>query len=91
MLSLRTLPLLIAVAASALVGCKSHCRQLAEKLCDCSVSTVDREACLQDVQTREGNATVEATDDQKCADLLEQCDCHTVETAEGKIACGLAR
>lgn len=88
---LPTLSLLIAVSAGALVGCKGSCRQLAEKLCDCAVSTIEREACLTHAQSLESQNPPTDEDNRACAELVDQCDCHQIDTAEGKQRCGLAR
>ncbi|MBX5481000.1 MAG: hypothetical protein IRZ16_04000 [Myxococcaceae bacterium] len=76
-------------------GCKSPCRQLSEKRCECTTGTVEREACLQDAQQLEENADargdLDAAAQERCASFLETCDCHNIDTAEGKAACGLAR
>lgn len=81
------------VAALLGAGCKSPCRQLAEKLCECATNSVEREGCLREAQRREANPVREITaEDQKaCEALVEQCDCHLIDTAAGKRACGLAR
>ncbi len=85
---------IIAVASVALLGaagCKGSCRQLAEKICECEPNTVDREQCIQTVSQRSAAATVTDQDAATCEALLEQCDCNTIDTAEGKRACGMAR
>ena len=83
-----------AVTAVALLGgagCKGSCRQLAEKLCECEPNTSDRESCLQRVSQRSSAVTVDANDEAVCETLIEGCDCNTIDTEEGKKACGLAR
>ncbi|WP_257455102.1 hypothetical protein [Archangium lipolyticum] len=64
--------LLISSALLALAGCKSSCRELSERLCDC-VEPVNRTICLQavaDEQTR-----VEETEEQlaACEEKLTTC------------------
>ena len=84
----------MAVATVALLGaagCKGSCRQLAEKLCECTANTVEREQCLQGVSTRSSGAVLTAEDEATCEALIDQCDCNNIETAEGKRACGMAR
>ena len=85
LLVLLVAPLLFASA------CRSPCRQLSEKLCECSETTYQREACLRRASTEESRVAPTPAQDQACADLLPGCDCHTIETTEGKQACGLAR
>lgn len=89
--------LLLASSLLALVGCKSPCRELSERFCDC-VDQYQRSACLTAVAERE--RSFEPTDDdlavceQKLAtckidaDDRKTCD---LNTDEDKAACGLAR
>jgi hypothetical protein len=81
---------LIALCGLAL-GCKSQCRQLSEKLCECQPTTADREACLRKASNEEGRIQPTAENEETCAALLPGCDCKAIDTAEGKRACGLAR
>jgi len=80
-----------ACALFAGAGCKGPCRQLAERLCTCLASTAAEDACLQNVANEDGRIGPTSQDNAVCAQLLYQCDCHTVNTVEGKVACGLAR
>lgn len=84
----------IAVAALALsVGCKSNCRQLSEKLCDCTNSSTERTSCLQVAANKESaisSAPLTAEDDETCKALLEECDCRLIDTPAGKVRCGFA-
>lgn len=85
--------ILVAIAASALVlgGCKGSCRQLAEKLCECESNTVEKEQCLREVSAQEQFTEPTAEDEAFCESKLEVCDCHLIDTAQGKKDCGLAR
>ena len=73
-------------------GCKSNCRQLSEKLCDCTTSTTEKTSCLQYAASKEtaSGVIVTAADEDLCASLLTQCDCRLIDTPEGKVKCGLA-
>lgn len=71
-------------------GCKSNCRLLSEKACECSVNTYARDLCLRTVSANEASSQLTADDERLCGSLLERCDCRLVQTTEGKIACGLA-
>jgi hypothetical protein len=93
-------PVAIAVLSLALLGltgCKSACRQLSEKLCDCNTNSVERELCVR--RAANDQALVEPTsqDEETCDALLnekdpsKQCTCENYQTDEGKVACGLAR
>lgn len=90
---MRRLASILAVASLALLACKSPCRQLSEKLCECAETTVQRDACRTAAGQREQGANPTAEDQAVCQALLDadQCNCHTLETAETKRACGLAK
>ena len=89
-LKMRSL-LVVAFAALALTGCKSKCRQLSEKLCDCSINTAEKDSCLRRASNAEGISPPTADDEAYCDGLLTKCDCRLVDTAQGKVNCGLAR
>ncbi|MDP1918270.1 MAG: hypothetical protein Q8L14_18640 [Myxococcales bacterium] len=76
---------------AGLSGCKSPCRQLSERQCDCQASSYDRNTCLQRAATNESTFVPTAGDNQRCAELVEQCDCRLIDTPEGKRKCGFAR
>jgi hypothetical protein len=89
---LSRLPALLAfVAALILTGCKGDCRQLTEKLCECSQTTLEREACLRRASAEDARVAPTAEDEQVCGQLLPGCDCRIIDTPEGKKACGLSR
>jgi hypothetical protein len=83
--------LFIVVAALALTGCKSKCRQLSEKLCDCALNNTDKTSCLTRASTLENSSYPTDADEAACAPLLDGCDCRLIDTPEGKVKCGLAR
>jgi hypothetical protein len=88
---MRRLFLAPILVLALLTGCKDHCRQLAESLCDCAANTNEKQACLQVVANRASIISVTSAQDNDCAALQPLCDCHTVATVEGKYKCGLAR
>lgn len=93
-LSMRRLLFLAPVlflSMALVTGCKDHCRQLSESLCDCAANTNDKTACLQAVANRASLISVSSEDDSRCEALQPGCDCHTVGTVQGKYRCGLAR
>lgn len=69
-------------------GCKSHCRVLSEKLCDCTTNSSEKTACLQLVASRSVEPT--AAQEDVCKALEETCDCRLIDTPSGKERCGLA-
>lgn len=87
----RILSLCVAVSATLLAGCKSSCLKLSEKLCECSANSIDKEGCLQEAKNRDSFTEPDADANARCEALIDQCDCRTLATAEGKIHCGLAR
>ncbi|QSQ20198.1 hypothetical protein JY651_33705 [Pyxidicoccus parkwayensis] len=82
---------LLCSTLSGLAGCKGACRELSEKLCDCSTNSVEKELCLQRAAQEEGRVEPTPEDETVCEGLVDGCDCHNIETAEGKKACGLSR
>jgi hypothetical protein len=89
---------LLCSALLALVGCKSPCRELSERLCDC-VEPFERDECIQLVSDREQSAEPTDEDLAACEARLDTCtidaddrrSCDILLTDEGKAACGLAR
>jgi len=72
-------------------GCKTSCRQLSEKLCDCTLSATERTSCLQVAANKETSSIViTAEDEANCEALLDQCDCRLIDTPAGKQRCGFA-
>jgi len=83
-----------AVALLGLAACKGNCRQLSEKMCDCATNTPDRENCLSAISQEASRVAPTPDQEQVCGALLKAtpgCDCHHVDTLEGKRACGMAR
>jgi len=85
------LALFALLAAFALAGCSNPCIKLAEKICECQTNTVDREACNQRASNEKAQIDLTRTDEDRCAALVDKCDCHALATPEGKRNCGLAR
>ncbi len=89
---------LLSSALLSFAGCKSPCRELSERLCDC-VELFDREDCLRTVAVEESNLELTAEQQEVCEQRLTTCNidpndrstCALLETDEGKQACGLAR
>lgn len=83
---------LLAFASLLLVtsGCKSQCRLLSEKLCDCTTNTTDKTSCLSRAATQEANYPPTEANEARCEVLATTCDCRLVDTQAGKERCGLA-
>lgn len=71
-------------------GCKTQCRVLSEKRCDCMLTTSERTACLTDVATREANNPPTDLDEDFCKSKLDVCDCRLLDTPEGRADCGIS-
>lgn len=71
-------------------GCKSQCRVLSEKLCDCTTNTTDKTACLSRAASQEANNPPTPENEVTCQALYPDCDCRLVDTPSGKMRCGLA-
>jgi len=82
---------LLLAAAALLAGCKGNCRKLSERLCECEANSYLKDDCNRRAANEEGRIGTKPADENRCAALLETCDCHTINTPEGKRACGLAR
>ncbi|MCI0570600.1 MAG: hypothetical protein L0Y66_07605 [Myxococcaceae bacterium] len=92
MRTLHVLALCLPLSLVTLTGCKSSCRALSEKLCECKPTTGEREACLRAVAQNEAAAPPLTVDDEAtCTAKLETCVCENLDTPDGKEACGLAR
>lgn len=86
----RTAATVLVSALFALAGCKGPCRQLSEKLCECTTTTSEKELCLQRVSNEQNRFEPTAEEEAVCEGLVDKCDCHTIDTDEGKRNCGLA-
>lgn len=82
---------LLLLALAFAVGCKGNCRKLSERLCDCQANSVLKDDCNRRAASEESRIGSKAPDEVLCASLLKTCDCHNVDTPDGKRACGLAR
>jgi hypothetical protein len=83
--------LLALACALALAGCKTNCRQLSEKLCDCSINSAEKDNCMRRASNSEAINPPNEMDEAYCKGLLDTCDCRLIDTAQGKANCGLAR
>jgi hypothetical protein len=83
---------LIAFSSLLLVtsGCKTQCRLLSEKLCDCTTNSTDKTNCLQSVAARDGTYVATEQSEATCEALAPNCDCRLVDTQAGKERCGMA-
>lgn len=75
----------------ALAGCKSPCVELAEKICECESTSTLRDQCNRRASDEASRVDVTAADEEICTSLVDVCDCHALDTQQGKLNCGLAR
>lgn len=87
----RVLFLAMATAALSGAGCASNCVKLAQKICDCQTTQVDRDNCNANVSARADQVNPTSADEDTCGKLIDTCDCHDLNTPQGKQNCGLAR
>jgi hypothetical protein len=83
--------LLMVLTALLPLGCKGKCRQLSERLCDCEPSSFAKDDCNRRASSEESRVKPTPQDELRCDQLLKTCDCHTIDTDQGKFNCGLAR
>jgi hypothetical protein len=79
------------LSAFFFAGCKGNCRKLSERLCDCAANSALKDVCLQRVGNEDSRIAATPADEARCSTLLQTCDCHTINTVQGKVNCGLAR
>lgn len=93
----------LSLALLGLAGCKGACRELSEKLCDCSTNSVQRELCIRRAANDEARVEPTAEEEVVCEERLASCNCDPLKPNQttdevdedainrAKIACGLAR
>lgn len=94
---MKRLLLAAAVSLAALAGCKNPCLELAQKLCECESTATLRDSCSQRATDEANRNAVSPDQEANCRELMapsdggRPCDCHMLDSPEGKLACGLAR
>jgi hypothetical protein len=91
----------LSLALLGLAGCKGSCRELSEKLCDCSTNSVQRELCIRRAANDEARVEPTAEEEARCEELNNTCQCDVLRPDQdnvdedainrAKVACGLAR
>ncbi|MGC4118156.1 MAG: hypothetical protein QM765_27115 [Myxococcales bacterium] len=85
------------VCLLSLGGCKNKCLELAQRICECEATSTLRDNCNQRASDQGNKVTVSPQDEENCAKLIDgdpanrECDCHALDTTEGKLNCGMAR
>ncbi len=94
---MRVLPVILLVAFGLLSSCKSQCRQLSERMCECALNSNEKQTCLGRAASNEGSNPPSYDQEELCRAAIygtgsrAPCDCRLIDTPEGKIRCGLAR
>lgn len=88
---LMRLVLLLVTLSLGLTGCKSACRQLSERLCECALNSAEKSACASRAGNSEGVNPPTPDQEVNCKALLPNCDCRLIDTPAGKLRCGLSR
>jgi hypothetical protein len=88
------------LALLGLSGCKGACRELSEKLCDCSTNSVQRELCIRKAANDEARIEPSSEQEAVCEARLDSCNCDALRPNQddvsdeainqAKVACGLA-
>jgi hypothetical protein len=87
---MRALRLAFALTALSAAACATPCEELASKICACEGSLAAIDACEQRATQTEDLLDVTEEDQNRCDGFVDSCDCHALDTAEGKRRCGLA-
>jgi hypothetical protein len=59
-------------------ACSNPCEDLAERICSCELTAVERQACRADRITSR-NVEVSANDEEVCAVALDTCTCAALD------------
>jgi len=90
-MSTRLLAAALLAATALFAGaCSSDCEELAEKICACEPTRTQVDACKRRAAERESKTDPGASAQERCASLVDSCNCHALGTAAGDRACGLA-
>ena len=73
-----------------LAGCSTPCEELAAEICACEPSRSARDACERRAGQQADASEPSDAEQNRCERLIDTCDCHVLDTAAGKRACGLA-
>jgi len=90
----------LSLALLGLSGCKGACRELSEKVCDCSTNSVQRELCIRRAANDEARVEPTSEEEAVCEQRLGVCKCEVLQPDQdnvseeiinqAKVNCGLA-
>ena len=87
-LGLRFLACMLSITVAA--GCGNACLSLANQICACLPDDGTRAACVQRAKDSQQSFPLRPEDEQFCQSKLAVCDCHQLQTIQGKQNCGIA-
>ena len=81
-------------AAWLLMGaaaCQDPCEALAQRICNCKPSLVERQACVSDrISSQKGRVTITDAARSVCTAALDTCDCTALDENHVEL-CGFVR
>ncbi|MBI3179542.1 MAG: hypothetical protein HYZ27_07755 [Deltaproteobacteria bacterium] len=84
----RALALALGVALGLAAACSDPCTELAKQTCECKRNEGEKQACIQEVETRAKSDNPSAPAEKCCDALTDRCTCAAL--ARGELAaCGL--
>jgi hypothetical protein len=83
------------VALALATGCSTHCQDLANRICSCTLEGPSRDACEKQAKSQlKGSGADEAFCAEKLATCADQANgatlCEILNTEQGKVDCGIA-
>ncbi len=68
------------VLAAAVAGCQDPCVALAERICNCEPTQINRRTCIADrITSQQGAVTLTDADRELCAAKLDTCTCAALD------------
>lgn len=89
----QALRLLVCVLSLSLAtGCGNACLSLASQVCQCQPDDGNRAACNRRAKEQQVNFPITKQDENFCEKQIDShaCDCKVLDTAEGRVGCGIA-
>ena len=76
----RILTILVVLLSLAPLGCSDPCEALAERICNCELTSTDRAACRADrITSQQGTFTVSDANRAVCTKALDTCTCTAID------------
>jgi hypothetical protein len=65
---------------AVLAGCQDPCIELAQRICNCEPTVLNRRQCVTDrITGQQGNVDISDTDRELCVAKLETCSCAALD------------